>query len=127
MTKEELDAIRERADKATPGPWEWTRSYDIGSARLWALHNPLQPDGGVGDGLARITNYYLVLRTTSKRDMDGTPLEQIPDFQFIAHAREDIPRLCDELAAYKQALCQRGENPDELTPEKARRSIEGGL
>lgn len=97
LTAAEIAGIRERAEKATAGPWEWERSYEIGSdyddGKHWALHNPEDRDQGMGDGAPRVTNPHLVTWTTCPTDYDDVPLDHTPDFQFIAHARSDIPRL----------------------------------
>lgn len=111
MTDEEIKAVRERAEAASKGPWEWGLTYEIGDRAHWSLHNPEQPDGGVGDGQDRTINYYLVLLAACPKDIGGVPLDETPDFQFIAHARTDVPRLCDalteargEVAAMRYAL-----------------------
>ena len=69
----DLEAIRGRAEKATPGPWE-TRGPT-------AVYGRLQRDqNSTGDLVARCV--------------------QAHDATFIAHAREDIPALlsrCEEL------------------------------
>jgi hypothetical protein len=57
MTKEELDAIRKRCEKASPGPW------------------------------------YVVNIDKSK-----------PNAEFMAHAREDIPKLLEEIERLRGAL-----------------------
>ena len=92
----DLEAIKERISKASPGPWRWERAYQLG-ARHWALHNPEQPDGGAGDGLKRTIDYYLVTYTSQAVSVDGVPLNETPNFQFIEHAREDVPALVAEV------------------------------
>lgn len=75
----DLDAIRARAEAATPGPWE---AYDR--------------DGGA----ARPTEI-----TVCGSDIAGPPEAYLDrgrfgrhaDAEFIAHARADIPALCDEV------------------------------
>jgi hypothetical protein len=72
LTPEEIAAIRERAEKATPGPWTW----------LYGLRNKLfTPVALFHDG-------KIVGRFVWEHDAE-----------FIAHAREDIPRLLDALEA----------------------------
>lgn len=72
MTEDELKAIRERADKATPGPW-------VGG------------DGEYDDVCAAIPNsndnaVYLIIECMYKNDVS-----------FVAHARQDIPALVAEV------------------------------
>lgn len=128
----DLAAIAQRHARATPGPWEWGKIYGLGDGRTcWGLHNPERPDGGVGDGLSRITNIHLLLRTQRTHDYDDVPLEQTPDFEFIAHSWADQrdllaevrrlhserDRLLDALLAAQvvigQCDCTMAELPDE--------------
>jgi hypothetical protein len=110
--KLDLDAIKARADAATPGPWAWDNRGDkcddiqLGVA-CDAKENPL-------------TGYF--------DDDDAIYVEQVAeslsraaDADFIAHARTDVPALCDaverltadlsaavaELAAWKRAETER--------------------
>lgn len=71
MTREEIEAIRKRAEKATEGPWgasldEWPGNANL---RHWVSTH--------WDGLACAVSYE--------------------DAEFIAHAREDIPKLLVEI------------------------------
>ena len=84
MTEQELQAIEERASKATPGAWIANEShYDIA---VFAPHpsesgNTLiaEIDGGISED--------------SKRDAD-----------FIAHARTDVPALIAEVRSLRAKL-----------------------
>lgn len=79
ITPEELTAIRERAEKATPGPWGWS-------------------DAKVRDGKYVFVPQGSYLAGTLI--MFGDTYENgEQDADFIAHAREDIPRLLDALEA----------------------------
>lgn len=71
LTKEELEAIKERCDKATEGPWEVAITADGG----WVLDDTDN-----------------IVCGTCVRDEDAA---------FIAHSREDIPKLLAEI----EALC----------------------
>lgn len=89
LSAEELAAIRQRAEKATPGPWTVSRL-----ARGYVLVDSEQ---------------YTPIATTVEYNEDGTVHmlfagdECDANQQFIAHAREDIPRLLDALeAAYAE-------------------------
>jgi hypothetical protein len=67
ITSEELAAIRERAEKATPGPWIIDRVNGV----IWSA-----------DG---------------RRVFEIGGYEEPDDHEFFAHARDDIPRLLDEI------------------------------
>ena len=77
ITRKEADEIRERAKKATPGPWEWKYSEDGGVHQLELAHIVI--DGSENDGLPGAYD-----------DMD-----------FIASARTNLPRVLDELEKLK--------------------------
>lgn len=64
----DVKAIRERADKATPGPWAY---YERG---------------------CREFGYDLTLPSGIRG-----AYEQEADADFIVHAREDVPALCDRV------------------------------
>ena len=79
MTSEQFKQIRERAEKATPG--------------LWEADSSRQPD------LIEIVNSEVVIAEVWAPD-DGVRQvreQEVNDATFIAHARTDIPLLCDEL------------------------------
>ena len=93
MTNDELEAVRARAAKATPGPWE----ADHGCAKgygpaAWAT--VVAPDGKV---LFDTINGGHVLLTDP--DYEGEWRDETGDLNatFIAHARTDIPALLDEV------------------------------
>ncbi len=72
MSKLDLDAIKKRVAAATPGPWE---AY-------------LDPEVERYDPTV-CANGHVVCRLNDETDWE--------DVQFIAHARDDIPALCDEV------------------------------
>ena len=81
-----LDAIRDRADKATPGPWDFqpwsTFALPSGDYAESILLANASLDGEVARGLL---------------DEDG---------EFIAHARTDVPALVDALIRVLE-MCDR--------------------
>jgi len=81
MDSAELEAIRKRCDAATAGPWE---SFVEGRDHLGG--NDFIRTGGLDDQSPDIE-----LLGASTADQD-----------FIAHARQDIPRLLDEIQRLKQ-------------------------
>ncbi len=78
MTEDELKAIEERANAATPGSWKW--QWRDGAAELKA------PSGAIvlDDGSAQCEYGQII-------DPSGF------DAALVAHCREDIPALCAEV------------------------------
>lgn len=79
MTDEELTAIRLRCEAATPGPWTSYvegRDHDSGSDFIMTDGDDIELAGGA---------------TAADQD-------------FIAHARQDIPRLLDEIERLQTKL-----------------------
>ena len=84
MTQEDsvrrLAEIRERADKATPGPWEYEHEDYVSSVYLGSAN----------------AGSYPVQRAPIHRDTDITDRqadEARSTVEFIAHSREDVPYL----------------------------------
>jgi len=75
LSTDELAQMRERAEEATPGPWDWTTPPRA------ELQNP--------DGVP-------IVRTATIGWADP------PDAEFIARARTDVPRLLDALEAERR-------------------------
>src|SRR5687768_3186960 len=88
MTADELAACRARAEAATPGPWTEC-GHDRGGCLCHMAYAEQFP---IAAGLTRL-------------DEEHTLGEGVDDAQgrlntrFIAHAREDIPRLLATIAA----------------------------
>lgn len=77
-----LDEIQERADKATEGPWEVEKYYYA-------------------------SPFYERVRVTSATDDDdfNTANEVLPaDAEFIAHAREDVPKLAGVIRSVEATM-----------------------
>lgn len=81
MTPEDLDAIRERANNATKGPWTWGDNRD-------GLGNKLHPAEYPG-------KYYPIADFEFTDDGDA---------EFIAAARTDIPALLDHVVRLEQRV-----------------------
>lgn len=77
MTPERLAEIRKRADAASPGPWTWILDGSI--SEIWDADDCVVAD------------------TDGHRSPDD-------DADFIAHAREDIPALLDEVERLTRAI-----------------------
>lgn len=89
MNKEQLDVIKERVAKATPG--EWIGDY----GGVETTHKDFQKvSGGVYGEHNTICNTF-----------DGEYIENsnaIHDSRFIAHARQDVPALIAEVERLQQ-------------------------
>lgn len=96
MTDEELAAIRARAEAATAGPWEWLGDSDLHAVTVYEY----EPDEE-----ARHDPTHLEYATEKIIITDsGCYPPEGADAEFIAHAREDIPRLLAEIARLRTML-----------------------
>ena len=104
LSPEELAAVRERARKASPGPWAWpdTSLVDLSSASR---------EDESWDGEEAEFIYFDGLRGAAETILWGIGLTDYSgeigvhceaDAQFIAHAREDIPNLLRTIDALQQ-------------------------
>ena len=85
LTPERLREIKERCERATPGPWE------------------VEGRGGAHMNGAR--DYYIVVRGG---DIRNASLWTLEDAEFAAHAREDVPALVAEVERLWRILSERG-------------------
>jgi hypothetical protein len=82
LSVSELEEIRQRCDDATSGPWtSFVEGRDHTSGSSFIM---------TGNGSNRGNDIELSGATTADQD-------------FIAHARQDIPRLLDEIARLRRA------------------------
>lgn len=89
MTDEEAQAIKARADATTPGPWVISGDLTVYSAA------------------EAVTTMEWASDDTDDTDLPPYTLEQhTADAAFIAHAREDIPALLAEVAAWRKLAAQ---------------------
>ncbi|WP_345695955.1 hypothetical protein [Kitasatospora terrestris] len=96
MTDEQLDEIEERAARATPGPWVpvlETRGATGGGSCL--LVDPVGT--GVDDEI-----YWT--RFIGQREVRSPDAQLDADLDFVAGAREDVPRLLAEVRRLRAAL-----------------------
>lgn len=86
LTSEELENIQRRCKAATPGPW-------ISS---W-------------EGRDHTSGESVILRGDQRQydDLYISP-STLADQDFIAHAREDVPKLVDEVLRLKEILKAHG-------------------
>jgi hypothetical protein len=111
MADDVLSAIEQRARAATPGPWSWYRETDAGAGYdgpdLVATHGPgrfgpLDDDQwaylvsvAYGENIPGEDDTPVILRHPTERTEDAT---------FLACAREDIPRLINEVRRLRAQL-----------------------
>ena len=80
MTDEELTEIRHRCERASPGPWKaWVegRDHQSGSSMVQTGADDIEMSGAAN-----------------------------ADYDFIAHARQDIPRLLAEVERLRTLIRQ---------------------
>ncbi len=87
MTAADVQACRERADKATAGPWEQDETWLVHERGIW-------PDGS---------------RKTLAEAKGFIKCDDANDAAFIASARSDVPRLCDDLLAARATIAAKDE------------------
>lgn len=83
MNAKQIEAIRQRAEKATLGDWD----YDV-------------EDFGISNG-----NFMVAMADVDAKGYPFINAKEV-DLEFIAHAREDIPALLS-LVAQQQAEVER--------------------
>lgn len=118
MTDDELDAIDARQMAATPGPWEFETRHDCNRDAYDALVHRIDDDPELEPEVIEVL-------------FDSNEVQCSANWQFISHAREDVPRLIAEVRrlnhlqtedAAKIGLlrgaiigtCERDDVPDEL-------------
>ncbi len=86
----DLEAIRERCEKATEGPWEWSgptpNELSKGVNRCYVHRVP----GCGGDNIPP-EKFFISIQSV------GTQERDYADASFIAHVRQDIPALLSEV------------------------------
>jgi hypothetical protein len=85
LTQEQLEAVRQRAENATPGPWETCEISKLSHAKWFGVLG-----GGSDDSLIDI----------------GVDTLNEADATFIAHARTDIPALLEHIAELEAELAR---------------------
>lgn len=96
LTEVELDGIERRASQATPGPWvPWLESREgIGGESFIELG---------ADGVDDLQMYVAY----SPARPAGPDAATDADLDFIAHARQDVPRLVAEVRRLRDELRRR--------------------
>lgn len=133
MMDQQLSEIEARVSAAAPGPWWWDHCYecyplcaidedDCGpelvscQGRHYALVNE------ESQKQRRVIDYRLVLLTAQEEDLEGRNIADLPNHQFIANARTDVPALIAEVRRLRAALAEIAELPHmaSVAIEKAR-------
>jgi hypothetical protein len=105
LTQEQLATIRQRAENATPGPWETGDGYEQSSR---------------GNYVWSVENGVIVCA-----EQDGTDcVLDTNDATFIAHARTDIPALLEHIAELEAEIKRLHEYYYEKLGEASAREIE---
>jgi len=95
LTEEELQAIRARCAKATPGPWWWHQNCASGGGEpLWEEDRDLRRHVN-SDGTTNVV--FLMADWGNVLYFDEGQLPGWADATFIACARQDVPRLLAEV------------------------------
>lgn len=92
MSDDELRAIEERAEKATPPPWRptfWANGTNM------VMHPELP-----GVAIASFTNTFIPANGFHDDDLD----QMAANADFTWHAREDIPKLIAEIRRLQNLL-----------------------
>ena len=109
ISSEEKAAIRQRCDAATPGEW-MAKNKSVrtlksdGEERPWNTA-PTGGDGGICNCLGG--NSYATKKS------DPINHQAIRNADFIANAREDVPRLLDEIDTLTAELAQTQKERDD--------------
>lgn len=94
LSEEELAAIKARADAATLGPWiAVNRPYGNPRHRVGRPRRRLQADSRYGRG--PVVEPLLNCRSSDEE-------EAALNAEFVAHAREDVPRLLAEIVRLRR-------------------------
>ena len=86
MDAKQIDKIRQRCEKATPGPWD----YDLGDHSIYSMD------------MSRTGEYEFVTTLYEEKSIRNEA-----DAEFISKARQDIPALLDyitELEEWKEIV-----------------------
>jgi hypothetical protein len=103
MTAEELQAIRERVNKATPGPWvngiwygQCHIDHEHGNGNC--VYEPsLLPDVRLLASSVPGVDLYV-------DDWESRQFARAEDAEFIAWCREGVPKLLDEIEKLRETL-----------------------
>ena len=95
ITDEELDAAERRAHAATPGPWE-------------AIIEGRDQDSGDSFVLTGGPDLYISYDEWPEDQRRANEQRRASDLDFIAAARQDVPRLVAEVRRLRKRFSERG-------------------
>ncbi|WP_329266828.1 hypothetical protein [Streptomyces sp. NBC_01451] len=113
LTDEELAEIEELAGAATPGPWHVRQLDDDFAMSLVAISTV--PDTGAGERWPDFDHRQIVAATLVQqpRYVDVADERWDENANFIANARQDIPRLIAEIRRLRRLLEAKDQKPEE--------------
>lgn len=94
----EIEACRQRAEKATPGPWR--KKHASG----WNVER--ENGGSTFVGIGEVTGNEVIALAVASYPGDD---DLLSDAAFIAHARADIPALLATIDALQATIAESGE------------------
>lgn len=100
LTNTELAAIRERAEKATQGPWRWIANR----AGTYLASRPARGWFVVLDCVRHGMQSATVRFRDQATDILHKDFTDSPDATFIAHARADVPALLAHIEELEEKL-----------------------
>ena len=98
VAKDRIAEIRERVEKATPGPWNWEHR-GVWTEHPDGLFGPILDQPGPKDAAKGTLGY---VGDSYPRGIN-CPSENM---EFIAHAREDVPFLLDRIAVLERECAE---------------------
>ncbi|WP_304019994.1 hypothetical protein [Desulfovibrio piger] len=102
MTQEELEKIRKRSDAATPGPWvSEDGGYDV-CLGYKPSHIRIGWWSGDHEEDCNADNRRVCELSDGEHNNYKNKEEMQANAEFIAHAREDVPALLDEIERLKK-------------------------
>ena len=120
MTDLELEVIEERANAATPGPWIEVKK----SVRVLTNFSPKgKAPSGYEGGICNCLGCY---RPGIDRQSDLN-LQAAANAEFIAHAREDVPELIEDIRILRSELKRAIETLNRLLDDTARFYEDGSI
>lgn len=104
LTDDDLNEIERRAAAATPGPWFVRQLDDDHAMSLVAVGTT--PDTGQGERWPEFDSRDIVAATLVQQPRYVEVADQLWDenAEFIAHARDDVPRLLTEIRRLRGEL-----------------------
>lgn len=100
----QIAAIRQRAEQATPGPWQIIETRVDDSTYVVERRIATEWIHGQLHGPAPVVNAFVTIEPVQgQKPYHGVRIDE-PDAEFIAHAREDIPFLLNQIDARESAL-----------------------